>query len=256
MTMPTLFLTPRFTDDAQVLWRAALTLGWNVERLTSWRITEELTRALDPVVYVEALMAPTLAEQLGIKLSEPPVDWLPRLPEEYRNRWVRLSTLGEMRASADPFFVKPPNDKSFPARVYFGRDLPAEFPDDMPVLVAEVVEWATEFRCFILDRRLRTFSIYLRDGELQRQNDFACTEGEEMQLKNFLEPLLSDERVDLSRTAVLDVGVIVDRGWAVVEQNAAWGSGLYGCDPIEVLEVLRQSAKPLENATSNPGDQA
>ncbi|MEP0802688.1 hypothetical protein NDI37_21395 [Funiculus sociatus GB2-A5] len=37
----------------------------------------------------------------------------------------------------------------------------------------------------------------------------------------------------------MDVGVIQGRGWAVVEQNAAWGAGLYGCDPIEVLEVLR-----------------
>ena len=157
-----------------------------------------------------------------------------------------------MRSSRDRVFVKPPNDKSFPGRIYDGRDLPTEFPDDMPVLVAEVVDWAKEFRCFILDRRLRTFSIYLRDGELQTQNNFACTNDEETQLLNFLEILLTDERVELSRTAVLDVGVIVNRGWAVVEQNAAWGSGLYGCDPIEVLEVMRQSAEPTENSTISP----
>ena len=36
-----------------------------------------------------------------------------------------------------------------------------------------------------------------------------------------------------------DVRIIEDRGWAVVEQNAAWGSGIYGCDPEQVLEVLR-----------------
>src|SRR6266851_7505760 len=109
MTMPTLILTPRFTDDAQTLWRSALKLGWNVERLTSWQIPEDLRHALDPALYVEGLMGPTLAEQLGIKLIEPPVDWLPRLPEEYRKRWVRLSTLGQMRSSADRAFVKPPN---------------------------------------------------------------------------------------------------------------------------------------------------
>jgi ATP-grasp domain, R2K clade family 2 len=40
--MPTLILTPRFTDDAQALWRAAIQLGWSVERLTSWRVPEEL----------------------------------------------------------------------------------------------------------------------------------------------------------------------------------------------------------------------
>ncbi len=31
------------------------------------------------------------------------------------------------------------------------------------------------------------------------------------------------------------------RGWDVVEQNAAWGESLYGCDPIGILEVLRYS---------------
>jgi hypothetical protein len=37
----------------------------------------------------------------------------------------------------------------------------------------------------------------------------------------------------------MDVGVIQHRGWAVVELNAAWGAGIYGCDPDEVLEVVR-----------------
>jgi hypothetical protein len=38
---------------------------------------------------------------------------------------------------------------------------------------------------------------------------------------------------------VLDVGVIRDVGPAVVEANTASGAGIYGCDPREVLEVLR-----------------
>lgn len=49
---------------------------------------------------------------------------------------------------------------------------------------------------------------------------------------------------DKSRgTAVVDVGIIQDRGWAVVEQNAACCSGIYGCDPEEVLEVVRYSSE-------------
>jgi hypothetical protein len=240
--MPTLILTPRFTEDAQSLWSAASHLGWNVERLTRWRNPSDLKSAPDPVLYLEGLMGPSLAEQLGLKLIEPPIDWLPRLPEAFRKRWVYLSTLGKARCLTEPVFVKPPNEKSFQARVYRGPDLPTDFPDDVPVLVAEVVDWEKEFRCFVLDRRLQTFSVYLRDGELQRQNDFVHTKEEEIDLVSFVESLLTDERIDIPRTAVLDVGVIRSRGWAVVEQNAAWGSGLYGCDPLKVLEVLRYSA--------------
>jgi hypothetical protein len=39
--------------------------------------------------------------------------------------------------------------------------------------------------------------------------------------------------------------VIAGRGWAVVEQNSAWGAGIYGCDPEKVLAVLRHAAVPL-----------
>jgi hypothetical protein len=40
---------------------------------------------------------------------------------------------------------------------------------------------------------------------------------------------------------VIDIGKIVGRGWAVVEANPAWGSGIYGNDPDEVLNVLAKS---------------
>jgi hypothetical protein len=117
----------------------------------------------------------------------------------------------------------------------------------MPTLIL-TPRYTYEFRCFILDRQVRTLSIYLRDGELQRERDFAATDAELATAEAFVCKLSTDPRVELPRTAVVDVGVIRDRGWAVVEQNAAWGAGIYGCDPIEVLEVLRHAAVPIEGA--------
>lgn len=240
--MPTLILTPRYTADAQALWRAAGHLGWDVQRLTSWRVPDELRSASEPVLYLEGLLGPTLAEQFGLRLLEPATDWLPRLPEEFRKRWVYQTTLGEARKLTEPAFIKPPNDKSFPARVYTGAELPHEYADDTPVLVAEVVNWEKEFRCFVLDRQPRALSVYLRGGELQRENDFAALESEQAEAQQFVQAVLSDSRVDLPRATVLDVGVITGRGWAVVEQNAAWGSGIYGCNPEQVLQVIRFAA--------------
>lgn len=169
---------------------------------------------------------------------------LPRLPEEFRRRWVRLTTLGEAKAGCGPAFVKPPNDKCFPARVYANpTELPQGFPAETPVLVAEVVEWEMEFRCFLLDRTVRTYSVYLRNGQLQSEQGFASTDAEDTEMLRFVAGVLADTRVELPRAAVLDVGVLRGRGWAVVEQNAAWGSGLYGCDPMEVLQVLRHAGE-------------
>lgn len=71
--------------------------------------------------------------------------------------------------------------------------------------------------------------------------DFLHSAGEEHGLRGFVGALLADPGVDLPRAVALDVGVIPGRGWAVVEANAAWGSGLYGADPHEALGVIRHA---------------
>jgi len=239
--VPTLILTPRHSGDSQLLWSAAVRLGWRVERLRSWRIPGHLPGTPEPVLYVEALFGPTLAEELGVRLLEPADDWLVRLPAEYRLRHIALATLGDARTNPEPAFVKPPGDKSFPARVYTGPELPDHLPGDMPVLVSEIVAWESEFRCFVLDRELRAFSIYARHGELQDENDYACTDDEAAALAAFVRRLLADERAELPRAIVVDVGVIAGRGWACIELNGAWGAGIYGCDPAEALRVIRHA---------------
>ena len=241
--MPTLILGPRHTEDGQRLWRAAGEAGWRVERLASWRIPDDLRGVPEPVVYAEALFAPTLAAELGLTLAEPPTDWLVTLPEEYRKRVVTLTTVGDARADPEPRFVKPPNDKSFPAAVRTGPEIPDWVPAGDPVLVQEVVAWEVEYRCFVLDRRVTTFSVYLRDGVLQKDAGFASSPAEDAELMDFAGRLLADDRVSFPRAVVLDCGVVRGRGWAAVELNAAWGSGVYGCDPAAVLEVLRHAAE-------------
>lgn len=242
--MPTLILSPRRSDDSQALWRAAAGLGWGVERLTRWRVPEELLGVPEPVLFVEALLGPLIAAAFGLRLLGPPDDWLPRLPERFRRREVSLTTLRAARGLAEPAFIKPPNDKSFPARVWRGADLPQGYDEESPVLVAEVVTWEKEFRCFVLDRRPRTISVYSRQGDLQREQDYAADDAELAEAEGVVLAVCADPAVDLPRAAVLDVGVIAGRGWAVVEQNPACGAGIYGCDPAAVLEVLRHAAVP------------
>lgn len=240
--MPTLIFTPRYTDDSQALWKAAGTLDWQVQRLTNWCVPDHMQHLDEPVLYGEALFGPTLAEQLGIRLLSPPEDWLVRLPMEYKQRTISLQTLGEARQLAQPHFIKPPNDKSFPADVYTGASLPKEYDDEMAVLVSDVVTWEKEFRCFILHRQLITYSIYSRFGDVQRDCEFASNADEDQALLIFINALLADERVDLPDACVVDAGMLAGGMWACVEQNAAWGAGIYGCDPARVLEVLRHAS--------------
>ncbi len=115
--MPTLILSPRRGEDSQAVWRAAARLRRGVERLVRWHVPEELLGVPEPVLYVESLLGPTIAAAFGLRLLGPSDDWLPRLPERFRKRQVSLTTLRAARGLSEPNFIKPPNDKSFPARV-------------------------------------------------------------------------------------------------------------------------------------------
>ena len=234
--MPTLVLCPTYNDNNQTLWKAAIDRGWDVERLMTYHVPEELKSVEEPVLYIQALFAPTIARDFGISLKEPPNDWMPNLSYNLRQRNIYLMTLGEARKITIPRFVKPPNDKSFKASVCLGRDLPLG-DDQEPVLVADPVKWLREFRCFVLDGKIQTTSRYFQAGELL----FTPPSDEEMEK---IEGVVS--KLDLpSKAIVVDVGEIEGRGWAVVELNAAWGSGIYRCNPHAVLDVMRAAMLPL-----------
>lgn len=238
--MTTLLLSNRHTEDNQALWRSAIRRGWNVERAHGIRIPEIADDEI--VLYVESLFAPTIAEALGLTLLEPAEDWLARLSPALTRRSIRQTTLGNARQITFPAFIKPPNDKSFTAKVFTnGAELPAAYDDAAPVLVSEPVKWEVEFRCFMLDGEVRTLSPCLRNGRLAREDEFAAKETELGAARSFAQEAAAHPTSRLPRAVVIDVGIITNQGWAVVEANAAWGSGIYGCDPDAVLDVIRHA---------------
>jgi hypothetical protein len=242
---PTLILTPRYTADSRAMRAAAIAAGWDVFRLGGWRVPEEFA-GRELAFYGEPLLAEVIAETVPYALLEPSLDWLPALPVEYANRAVRLLPLGAARTTGGPAFFKPAGDKCFPAGVYpsgAGLPLAGELPDETPVLWAEPVAWALEMRCFVLERQVATLSPYLRHGALAEAEDgsWPATDDELAAANAFAARVLGDARVGVPPAVTLDVGIIAGRGWSVVEANAAWGSGLYGCDPAAVLPVLRRA---------------
>lgn len=237
--MPTLILSPRYSDDSITLRRAAIALGWDVMRLASWCPPEDFEFE-EPVLYAEPLFNEAVAEQLGLAVIRPPEDFLAKLPREYVLRDVRLVSAAEARMLADPVFLKPPNRKTFPARVYAGGSELPEMPDVDPVLASEPVEWAAEFRFFVRDRRVHAWSPYWLHGALAREGDEWIVEPHlSAMTRGLVDRLLADTDVDLPVAFVLDAGVIRGVGPAVVEANEVSGAGLYGCDPRHVLDVLR-----------------
>ncbi len=134
MSVPTLILSARNSDDNQALWRAAVQRGWNVERLHGWRVPDSLRDVEAPVLYAEALMAPLHAKALSVELVQVDNDWLVNLPHEFRLRDIQLKTLEQAKSGPFPCFVKPPNDKSFKAFVcHDANELPQNYDQTLPV---------------------------------------------------------------------------------------------------------------------------
>jgi hypothetical protein len=253
----TLILPPRDTADAQAIHDAASNAGWQVERLATWRVPATL-RSRELVLYGEPLFVDVVTPALGLAVLEATWDWTATLPEEHRRRNIRFTVLSEATSEPTPAFVKPTEDKCFPARLYnSGAALAAAtavLPGSTPVLVAEPVWWEIEFRCFVLDRRVIACAPYLRDGEpLQEETGgWPSSAAESEEALTYAAMLLADSRVALPAAIVVDVGIIQGRGWAVVEANGAWGAGIYGCDPARVLPVLARATRPLD--TLSPED--
>jgi len=245
--MPTLLLSARQSDDAQLLWRACIALNWKVVRVHDWHVPTMDTN--DLAVYGEPLFARHVAQSLGLELQEPPVDWLSKLSPKWRVRDVRLMTLAEARRVTTKAFMKPADEKCLYAKVYSnGTELPGPgpLPEDLPVLVQGVVEWKTEFRCFVLNRKVVALSPYWREGELAKADDgsWPASEKELETTTEFCESVLADKTVLVPEAVVIDVGIIDKQGWAVVETNAAFSSGIYGCSPEKVLSVLQRACRP------------
>ncbi|MEV5505310.1 ATP-grasp domain-containing protein [Streptomyces orinoci] len=237
----TLLLPPRLTASAQAVRTAARQRGLRTVQLPDFTVPPGL-RARH--LHAGPGFADAVAPALGIALLEAPPDWLTGLPWEYTRREIRAMPIAEAYRLRRPAFVKSPNDKGIPARVYTdGSRLPG--PDAVdprtPVLVGDVAEFTAEYRLHVLDGRVHTGARYAQHGRLAPGPlaDGALAFGA---------GLLAGYGHTLPSAIVVDIG-LTGGHWAVVEANAAWASGIYTADPGRALDVVLRAAGPEETVS-------
>jgi hypothetical protein len=247
--MHTLLLSSWSLPSARALASAA--------RRSRWRVySPEKTRTptIDgrPIFYGWTGDARLVADRFRLALLEPPLDLLTNVPSDLLRRRVEFGQFGDVSELDRPTFLKPadPLNKAFDAGVYRSLEqlcTPVPIDPSTPVLIGEPVEWLAEYRCFLLEGRVAAVSPYLSFGRVAWR---PYRRGEP--------PVGAPPEVEeicgrLSRTAplppavVVDVGLIDDRGWAVVEFNPVWCSALLGADPACVLPVLARASQPAES---------
>ena len=243
--MTTLLLHPRFDEDSQLIWQAAVSRGWSVMRAGyDLGLGPDPTLRDELVLYGGAEWGASVAAQMGISLLSLPDDWLINASYDLTKRVSIKQTIRWTRErSAFPVFAKSVTGKQIASRVYHSAD---DFPpesDDIEVLAQPPLQWMREYRAFVLDGEVRALSMYADNGQLRVEPwGFGHSGTREAATFAYESVRLAE---NLPRAFVLDVGELYGRDWfdrwAVVEPNPAWCSGLYACDPDKALDVIAAS---------------
>lgn len=252
--MPKLILSSSYNTESKILRKAAQALGWESFRFQGEGIPKWYERGDDQyAIYCTVPKAFNVARQLDSILLGCSSKWLPGLPEEFSKRKIDLLELRNVAGIEENRFIKPALGKSFDAAVRNGPQAMSDashLPPSLLVHASEVVEWETEYRCFVKDAKVMTLSPYRRGGVTFSSYDSPLRgpRREAEAASTFADSVLNS--VHCPRAFVLDVGIIAGRGWAVVEPNECWGAGIYGCTPAQVLEVLLAAVVQKRTATN------
>lgn len=166
-------------------------------------------------------------EQYGIE--KPTLPDYPEALSSFYHRKISESTLGEVMEKGEPVFIKPLDHKLFTGFVWSPATAikAAHISKQEPVFTSEVLDFVSEYRCFILDGEILGVKHYYGDWSVAPDSKVvnAC--------------VLSMRYDRGYRTAYsIDFGITADGVTAVVECNDATSLGSYGLHPVYYARMI------------------
>ncbi len=236
---------PRLTAIA--LAHAAQLAGWQIIRTVGGRLPPH-TAGAKLALYGDWLPVCQLAQVNRLELLAPDATWITRWPPDLLRRTVQELSWEHVQRLQAPTFLQPVDAGLFAADVY---TLPGERPelrhvaDTARVLASEPLEFEYEFRCFVSEGQVTALSPVRAGGvSCQRHGRWLAPEELHEQASEFCACLLADEAMEAPAAFALDVGLLSDGGWAVIQALAAWHAEIYGCSPLGVLQALQRCCHP------------
>jgi len=161
----------------------------------------------------------------------PEVHNITQIGKQAYARNVFTSTIGDVRNGQIkyPFFIKPLEQfklfTGFVCKTEFDLfRIPNMFSDIIPVIISEVVEFKSEYRCFILNEKLYGCKNYT--GDFKLFPDF-----------NFIENAIKMYKNSPS-AYTLDFGILSYGDTELIEINDGYGFGAYGLNPIVFCKMI------------------
>jgi hypothetical protein len=135
-----------------------------------------------------------------------------------------------------PFFMKPNNVKEFTPTIIKNFNDLINYNDFNDFIISEVVDFVSEYRCYIIDRKIVGCYHYL---------------GDIYQYPNL--KLVDDMIKDFKSAPIgysIDVGILPNGETALVECNDGWSLGNYGLEPKLYSRLLTE--RWIEILKNNP----
>lgn len=155
---------------------------------------------------------------------------IPKELASYTGRQIDYMTMSEFKKDTRlPIFVKPNGrSKEFIAgvitkessREFFFKDI----PDECPVLVSEVIDIVTEYRCYVHNGKL--VGIYWYQGDFRIFPDIKVIDA------------AIAEYTSAPMGYGIDFGVTKDGRTILIEANDGWSLGNYGLEPSKYANLL------------------
>lgn len=230
------------------IWKAAITNGWSTDRVHDHDAGARAKGEGLVRYYGNTLHGSRIESQLPFTFL--PLDLKVLAETPLTKRLIYLMKLSERGTFRGDCFIKPAQEKWFPARVYKADESitsgeegnTGSVPDDL-IYVQSPVNMINEVRCFVLDGKIHTASYYRISGEYHPIN---FDEGR----PDVIDEMVAQLAPSYPRGVVLDFAYTDKREWCFLEPNEAWAAGIYACDPTRCLEVIEASQV---NKPSNVG---
>ena len=212
-------------DNCYTVWYGLTRMGYEVHPFSMDDIPTDITR--NTVVHGGINTIRRIFTQLGVE--QPPIhnpqDYLP----QYCNREFISTTMGQMKGlDKYPYFIKPEVDhKLFTGFVVSNEILKLRLrniSDDTKVLVSEVINMVSEYRCFINQGKLVGSKNYT--GDFTKNIDYDMVENA---IKDY-----KDQPISYS----LDFAVTDDDKTTLIEINDGFALGSYGLNPITYTKMI------------------
>jgi hypothetical protein len=238
-----MLLHNRYTHNDNDIWSIAIKNGWSTARTNQYQVKEHMEGYDFIRYYGNTMHAEQIKDQLPFKflLINPYV--LTRLSDITKRKISCFEYWSLKQPLEKKCFIKPVHEKFFEAKIYeigeniFGAPLPNDF-----IYVSETINFIDEVRCFVLNGKVLTSSLYRINKESYQDVDMSPEQInfddkiKDTPIEQYVKEICSEH--DLPPGIVIDFGRLPNGEWALIEFNEAWASGLYFCDPQKCFEVI------------------